>query len=168
MSRSGGGTGIEQFLGISQSGRLLGCGCGLMSGLGDEQMKKKGDMGRRSLEFQNFGNDKCDLLSSVQECRCQALCMSPCHVWWVQDSWNSGSEGLWAPQEGMNCPACTSVGPPNAAVWGNQCLLHTYRGDNFPKSPAHPMISGLLPPPASSAILRCILVPSGKCPWLQQ
>lgn len=125
MSRRGGGTGIEQFLGISQSGRLLGCGCGLMSGLGDKQMKKKGEMGRRSLEFQNFGNDKRDLLSSVQECPCPALCISPCHVWWEQDSWNSGSEGPWAPQEGMNCPACTGVGPPKAAVWGNQCLLHT-------------------------------------------
>lgn len=71
------GTGMEQFLGISQPGRLLGCGWSLVAGLGDEQMERDdGEMGRRSLEFQNFGNYRRDLLSSVQDCLCQAPCIS--------------------------------------------------------------------------------------------
>lgn len=36
------GTGTQQFVGVLQSGRLLGCGCSPGSGLGDEQMDRKG------------------------------------------------------------------------------------------------------------------------------
>lgn len=69
------GTGIE-FFGISQSGRLLGCGWSLVLGMSRWREREAGEMGRRSLGFQGFCDAQCYFLGSVQECPCQALGIS--------------------------------------------------------------------------------------------
>lgn len=61
---------------------------------------------------------------------------SPSDVWWDQDSWNLGSEGPWAPREGMNCPIPVLVLPK--LLCGAASAFSALQGRSFSQTSCSP------------------------------